>query len=92
MAEWRSGERILPARVKPPSVSGRLVQPRTGRIKTFFTLACLTLAVTGPAHAAGTHAAVNNTPPSKFNEADDAPMKARIDEALEAEKDCETPS
>lgn len=59
-------------------------------IKTICTFACLLITLTGPAHAAGADAALKNTPSSKFNEADYALMKARVDEALKAEKDGET--
>ena len=50
-------------------------------IGTSFALACVALGLAGPAHAAGANAALKNTPSSKFNEADYALMKARVDEA-----------
>jgi len=58
--------------------------------KTSMTLACVLGLLGAPAQAAGENAALKNTPSSKFNAEDYALMKARVDQALKAEKDGET--
>jgi hypothetical protein len=58
--------------------------------KTFVAFAALLGALIGPAHAAGEDAAVKDTTVSSFSDADDALLKARVDEALMTEKDGQT--
>ena len=53
-------------------------------------VATLLGALVCPAYAGGGHSWLDGTPASKFNADDYALMKARIDEALKAEKDGET--
>jgi len=57
--------------------------------KTFITLAALLGALIGPVHAAEI-AALRRTPVERFNADDYALMKARVNQALKAEKDGET--
>lgn len=47
-------------------------------------------AMTGQAHAAGENAVLKNTAVSKFSSSDYALMKARVDQALAADKDGDT--
>lgn len=51
--------------------------------------AALLAGLAGPAGAIGPQAGLKDTPAAKFNEADYALMKARVDQALKAEKEGE---
>jgi surface antigen len=59
-------------------------------IKTLATVAALAGVLIGSAHAAGTVAVGRRTPIERFTAEDSALMKARVTEALNAEKDGET--